>query len=130
MKRVCVAIPCPRIARLTTSHIIVCYAIQLKILEYGDRPEVLERFAKRALEESEEDGREGGHATAVEGQRGGESGNRGRGSGRGGGGPRGRGRGRGASSNQAGATPAEDGPPRKKVMTETNSGEGAAKPSD
>lgn len=91
---------------------IVCYAIQLKILEYGDRPEVLERFAKRALEESEEDGL--GAEPAGEGQR---VNTRGRGGSRGG---AGRGRGRGAAHG--------DGPPRKKVMTQTGDGEGTMEP--
>ncbi|KAI5452497.1 hypothetical protein NCC49_000660 [Naganishia albida] len=90
----------------------ICYAIQLKILEYGDRPEVLERFAKRALEESEEDGL--GAEPAGEGQR---VNTRGRGGSRGG---AGRGRGRGAAHG--------NGPPRKKVMTQTGDGEGTMEP--
>ncbi|GHJ89727.1 hypothetical protein NliqN6_6129 [Naganishia liquefaciens] len=107
----------------------ICYAIQLKILEYGDRPEVLERFAKRALEESEEAARDGGDAGGEEGQRGGEGG-RGRGSGRGGrGGPRGRGRGRGGALGQESTRERDEGPPKKKVMTETSS-EAVAKSSE
>lgn len=93
--------------------IAVCYAIQLKIMEYGDRPDVLERFAKRALEESEEAGRDAGDAGAEEGQRGGDAHRRG--------GNRGRGRGRGGASGQ-------EGPPRKKVMTESSKAE--AKPAE
>lgn len=74
---------------------------------------MLERFAKRALEESEEDGRAGEHGGPAEGKRAGESG-RGRGS------ARGRGGAQGGSHG--------DGPPRKKVMTETGGDEGVEKP--
>jgi hypothetical protein len=37
----------------------VCYAIRLRLVEYGDRPEILKQMAKRALD-SEDKGGAGG----------------------------------------------------------------------
>lgn len=38
----------------------VCYALRLRLIEFGDRPEVLKQMAKRALEEAQTGGAEGG----------------------------------------------------------------------
>jgi hypothetical protein len=47
-------------ARLCKLLILVCYAIRLRLVEYGDRPEILKQMAKRALD-SEDKGGAGGH---------------------------------------------------------------------
>ncbi|KAJ9118183.1 hypothetical protein QFC22_004087 [Naganishia vaughanmartiniae] len=98
----------------------VCYAIQLKILEYGDRPDVLERLAKRTLEDSNDDA----SGTPGEDTRGEGTGSRGRGGHRGSGGGAGRGRGRGGAAAATGAmTPdrstEQDPPASKKAKVES-----------
>ncbi|KAJ9099779.1 hypothetical protein QFC21_003777 [Naganishia friedmannii] len=94
----------------------ICYAIQLKILEYGDRPDVLERLAKRALEENNEEPLGGGEDTP----RGGDAGSRGRGAlgGRG----RGRGRGGAATSGASDRNTEQDAPAGKKAKVESTVG--------
>jgi len=47
------------IIHLCTSLTLVCYAIRLRLVEYGDRPEILKQMAKRALD-SEDKGGAGG----------------------------------------------------------------------
>lgn len=67
-------------------------------MEYADRPDVLERLAKRALEDSRmEDGVEDGDGGGEQRQNGGAA----RGRGRGGGAGRGRGRGGGPASGSS-----------------------------
>ena len=34
----------------------VCYAIRLRLVEYGDRPEILKQMAKRALDSEDKSG--------------------------------------------------------------------------
>ncbi len=87
----------------------VCYTIQLRIMEYSDRPDVLERLAKRALEDSDrmenggEDGAGGGQGGGGENR---QNAGAGASRGRGGAGGRGRGRGRGGGPASDSATAA------------------------
>lgn len=95
----------------------ICYAIQLRILEYADRPDVLARLAKRALEDTQDEGPLGGMGVgAGEGEgHARESGGGGRGRGGRGGGARGTGRGGGSGARPTAPTErSEEGPPRKK----------------
>ena len=41
---------------------VVCYAIRLRLVEFGDRPEILEQMAKRSLADSDDKGQGGGAA--------------------------------------------------------------------
>ena len=84
--------------KLTYGATTVCYAIQLRVMEYGDRPEILAEMAKRAMADTDD----GFGAEGREDQAGGESSGAGvSGADRAGGG-RGRGRGRGGRGGSTG----------------------------
>lgn len=42
------------------SDTLVCYALRLRLVEFGDKPEVLKQMAKRALEDASMSGGGGG----------------------------------------------------------------------